>query len=147
MFAIEELIRRAMEAGKFDNLPGKGKPLRLEDNSQEDPEWRMAHHLLRSNGFSLPWIEKRQEIETELEAARGALKRSWAWRQAALAEKQPADLVEGEWGRSVQSFREKIADINKLIFSYNLEVPSDRFQRRMLDAERELTAVSLSDTL
>ena len=46
---------------------GKGKPLRLEDDSLEDPEWRMAYHMLREGGFSLPWIELRQEIVTTLE--------------------------------------------------------------------------------
>jgi len=55
----EEQIRRAIEEGKFDNLPGKGKPLNLEQNPFEDPEWRLANHVLITSGFSLPWIEKR----------------------------------------------------------------------------------------
>ncbi len=29
---VEEKIRAAMEAGAFNNLPGKGKPLNLEEN-------------------------------------------------------------------------------------------------------------------
>ena len=57
MNKAEDQIRRAMEEGKFDDLPGEGKPLRLENDPFEDPEWRMAHHVLRNGGFTLPWIE------------------------------------------------------------------------------------------
>ena len=39
---IEEEISRAMREGKFSNLAGKGKPLRLEDDQFADPEWRLA---------------------------------------------------------------------------------------------------------
>ncbi|MEA3440806.1 MAG: DUF1992 domain-containing protein [Chloroflexota bacterium] len=57
MTGIEEHIRRAMEEGKFDDLPGKGKPLRLDHNPHEDPQWRTAYRMLRNSGFTLPWIE------------------------------------------------------------------------------------------
>ena len=43
--SIEEIIRRAIQEGKFDDLPGKGEPLQLDDNPHEDPEWRAAHHI------------------------------------------------------------------------------------------------------
>ena len=66
---IEEQIRRAQEGGQFDDLPGKGKPLRLDENPHEDPEWRLAHQILRNGGFSLPWIEMWREIEAELTLA------------------------------------------------------------------------------
>lgn len=74
---IEEHIRQAMQAGKFDDLPGKGKPLRMEENPHEDEAWRLAYHLLREGGFSLPWIETIKEIETDIEKARTALRRAW----------------------------------------------------------------------
>jgi len=67
---IEDLLQRAMREGKFDNLPGKGQPVRLDENPHADPEWRLAYHLLQQNGFSLPWLELRQEIENEIESAR-----------------------------------------------------------------------------
>ena len=66
----EEQIRRAIEEGKFDNLPGKGKPLHLDQNPFEDPDWRLANHVLKTSGFSLPWIEKRNEIEALIQTAR-----------------------------------------------------------------------------
>ena len=141
---IEDHIRRAIEEGKFNDLPGKGKPLKLEDDPFVDPEWRLAHHMLRSSGFSLPWIERRQEIEASLETARAALQRSAAWGQAALANQDvsPA-FVQIEWQKAVALFEERIAAINKSILSYNLEAPSVRFHLRPIDADRELDLTSL----
>lgn len=151
MSNIEEHIRKAIEAGKFDNLPGKGKPLRLDNNPHEDPEWRLAHHILREGGFTLPWIETLREIEADFEDACAVLARTWAWRQSAIAGlQQPLSQVEWEWRRAKEVFCERIAAINKRIFSYNLEVPTTRFQKLPLIADREiarLTASDLSDTL
>lgn len=143
MSSIDEHIRRAMEEGKFDNLPGKGKPLKLDDDSLEDPEWRVAYRMLRNSGFTLPWIETRQEIETELESARQALRRAWEWRQSGQARKRPAGEVQAEWDRAVENFRSQVAAINKKIFNYNLETPSSQFQRGQVDAARELAALTV----
>jgi DnaJ homolog subfamily C member 28 len=145
----EEQIRRAIEEGKFDNLPGKGKPLHLEENPFEDPEWRLANHALKSSGFSLPWIEKRGEIEALIDLARTSLKRSDDRRQQALKEGMPASSVMAEWNKAMEKFREQAAEINRLILSYNLEVPALQLQMQKLSIERELelTSSSPSDTL
>lgn len=141
MSNIEEHIRRAMQEGKFDDLPGKGKPLNLEDNPLEDPEWRSAYRILRNGGFTLPWIEMRQEIEEDIERARAALNCAWEWRQAALAQNQPIVQLQDEWERSVEAFRLRIQEINGRISAYNLQAPGDRFQRMKLDADREVGSV------
>lgn len=138
MNKAEDQIRRAMEDGKFEDLPGKGKPLRLDHNPFEDPEWRMANHVLRSGGFTLPWIEVRQEIERSLDQARESLRRAWAWRQEAHTHGQPLSFVEAEWKRAEGVFHQQIAELNKRIFSYNLQVPAARLQLLQLDADREL---------
>jgi DnaJ family protein C protein 28 len=145
----EEQIRRAIEEGKFDDLPGKGKPLNLEQNPFEDPEWRLANHVLKSSGYSLPWIEKRGEIEALIDSARAALKRSQEWRQQASKAGLPASSVTAEWNKAVEKFREQAAEINRLILSYNLEVPAAQLQLQQLSIERELelTSSSPSDTL
>jgi DnaJ family protein C protein 28 len=149
MSKVEEQIRRAMEEGQFNNLPGKGKPLRLEENPFEDPEWRMAYHLLRSNGFTLPWIEARRELEAAIVDARTALRRSWAWRQEALAGRQPAQSVDAEWERAVGAFRQKADKINQDILTYNLKAPSGRLHLTKINVEGEieLTITPASDKL
>ena len=138
---IDDQIRKAMEDGKFDDLPGKGKPLKLDDNAFEDPEWRLANKVMKDGGFTLPWIERRQEIETGLEAARKALRRAWEWRRESLAGNQASPFVEAEWMRAEKAFSEHVATINRHIFLYNLETPSPQFQRLAVDARREIEAI------
>lgn len=84
MSTVEERIRGAIEEGRFEDLPGIGKPLNLEENPYEDPEWRMANHVLRSGGFTLPWIENPRMIESELDTVQIALRRTWIWRENAI---------------------------------------------------------------
>ena len=146
MNKAEDQIRRAIEEGKFDNLPGKGKPLRLDQDPFEDPEWRMARHVLRNGGFTLPWIEVRQEIERDRNAARASLSRAWAWRQEALAQGQPLSFVDEEWKRAEGAFHQQIAELNRRIFNYNLQVPAVRLQLPQLDIDREFES-SLKRTL
>jgi DnaJ homolog subfamily C member 28 len=139
---IEDAISRAIQDGHFDNLPGKGKPLKLDDNPHEDPAWRLANRILKNGGFSLPWIESLREIAADLEGARAALSRTLSWRQASLLEKKPAPQVELEWRRALNAFREQIQAVNQRILTYNLEVPSDRFQKRLLDPDREIAKIT-----
>lgn len=138
---IDDHIQQAIQDGKFDNLPGKGKPLRLEENPYEDPEWRLAHHVLKESGFTLPWIELRQEIEAETAAARAALAGAWAWRQDALEKQQPYAEVEAEWQRAAAAFKERVEGINQRIFDYNLQTPAESLQMMKLKAGKEVEAV------
>jgi DnaJ family protein C protein 28 len=138
---IDDLINNAMREGKFDDLGGKGKPLKLDDDSSVDPEWRVAHHILKSSGFTLPWIETRQEIQNSIENTRAELSRSWAWRGQALRENQNFQQVEAEWQRALSSFSNKLQDLNKQIQSYNLEAPSTQLQLPPLSLEREISAI------
>lgn len=140
--SIDEQIRKAIEDGAFDNLPGKGKPLDLTANPHEDPGWRLAYHMLRSSGFTLPWIETRQTIEAEYTAAVESLARTWAWRRSVLEQDQSPAAAEGEWQRSLQAFETKVGELNKRIFNYNLQVPSDQFKRRLINLKREIARIT-----
>jgi DnaJ family protein C protein 28 len=144
MSSVEEKIRKAMREGKFDNLPGAGKPLNLDDNPHEDPQWRLAHHLLRSNGFTLPWIEARREIEGALDTHRTNLQRAWSWRERALAEGQPEHFVADRWQAALSDFRESITRVNQWIFEHNLSTPSTRFHIRKIDVGREVARIASS---
>jgi len=58
----EEKIRQALANGDFDNLPGAGKPLRLEDDSTVAPDLRMAYKLLKDAHCLPPELEVHKEI-------------------------------------------------------------------------------------
>jgi DnaJ family protein C protein 28 len=136
-YSIDEIIRQAMKEGKFDDLPGKGKPLNLDQNPHQDPEWRVAHHLLKSGGFSLPWIERLGEIDEELGGARSSLAISWDWQQNEHGD----ELDQEEWQASIDLFEDRVQTINEKIRAYNLEVPSPRFQVPLVDIDQELAQV------
>ena len=58
----ENRIREAQQNGEFDNLPGMGKPLEFEDDSNIPEDLRMAYKILKNAGCLPPEIEERKEI-------------------------------------------------------------------------------------
>ncbi|MGJ7911745.1 DnaJ family domain-containing protein [Neobacillus sp. LXY-1] len=60
----EDRIKKAYRDGEFDNLPGYGKPLELEDLSYIPEELRMAYKLLKNAGFTEEENHLRQEMMT-----------------------------------------------------------------------------------
>jgi DnaJ family protein C protein 28 len=142
--AIEAIIQNAIENGAFDNLRGKGKPLDLRENPLVAKEWRMAYSMLEQEGFALPWMEDRKEIEKELQQAQKILKRTWDWRAAKHAQGEDNPLVESEWRKIQTQFSEVVADLNKRIDHYNAQIPSDIFYRPRIDVEQEVANLSQS---
>jgi hypothetical protein len=59
---IEKKIREAQERGEFDNLPGKGEPLRLEDESRVPEDLRLPHKILKNADCLPPELELKKEI-------------------------------------------------------------------------------------
>lgn len=84
----ETRIREAIERGDFDNLPGKGKPLPLDDLSQVPPELRSAYSLLKNNGF----LPEEMELQKEILALDDLIARSVAPEDRAALAKQRLEL-------------------------------------------------------
>lgn len=63
---VEEKINIAIRQGDFDDLPGQGQPLLLEDNSAIPAELRAGYRILKNAGFLPPELELKNEIR-ELE--------------------------------------------------------------------------------
>ena len=58
----EAKIRDAIEDGAFDDLPGKGQPLRLEDDSRVPADLRAAYSVLRNAGMLPEEMELRKSM-------------------------------------------------------------------------------------
>jgi DnaJ-like protein len=58
----EEKIKKAAERGDFDDLPGKGKPLELEDDSNVPEDLRLAYKVLKNAGYTPAEFDVKQEI-------------------------------------------------------------------------------------
>ena len=60
---VEERIRKAQRRGDFENLPGTGKPLKLQDDSHIAEDLRLAHKILKNADCLPPEIEIKKEIQ------------------------------------------------------------------------------------
>jgi Domain of unknown function (DUF1992) len=107
-------IQEAMDEGQFENLDGRGQPLALEEEPFEDPSLRMAHRLLRNNGFAPAWIEEGKDIEAAI---------------ARLREDRERSRITPE------QFRQQAEALNRRIFAYNLKTPSLSVHKRTIDFE------------
>lgn len=58
----EQQIRDAQRRGEFDNLPGSGKPLQLDDDSHVPPHLRASYRMLKNANCLPPELELRKEI-------------------------------------------------------------------------------------
>jgi hypothetical protein len=84
---VEERIKEALRRGEFDNLPGAGRPLELDDDCLVPPEVRIAYRILKNAGFVPPEVLERREIadlENEIAAIRDAAAREHALTKLAL---------------------------------------------------------------
>lgn len=120
-----------MAEGAFDNLRGKGQPLKLDENPYEDPAWRTAYRVLRNAGYSLPWIESAREIENEVQTIRRDLASAWAARRA-----------DETWQSAVRRFETRLGGLNKKIRDHNLEVPAPQFQIPLLNLTAEYRKIT-----
>ena len=61
-FIAEQKITDAISRGEFENLPGEGKPLALDDDSLVPEDLRLAYRILKNAGFVPPEVETLNEI-------------------------------------------------------------------------------------
>jgi hypothetical protein len=144
---IDQQIREAQEQGKFDNLPGQGKPLDLPSNPYAQDQ-ELAFKILKDAGYAPEWIELDKAIRGRLDRTRASIVRARDWRDARLGELagRSDGWSEGErqrilagWQKAVASFEKEVTTLNKEIGELNLKVPNPRFQRRRIDAASEIT--------
>jgi hypothetical protein len=63
-----DIIRRLQERGEWDNVEGKGKPLKIEGDLSDLPT--MSAKLRKDANFSTPWSDLKTEIEKGEKSAR-----------------------------------------------------------------------------
>ena len=75
----EQRIREAQQSGVFDDLPGAGAPLKLDDDAMIPEELRAAYRILKNSGYVPPEVEALRdlrEIEQMLEREHDHTERS-----------------------------------------------------------------------
>jgi DnaJ family protein C protein 28 len=142
---MDEIIRDAMRNGRFDNLPGEGKPLEVEDDSSVPAHLRMAHKLLKDNDLAPDWIMQGQAIDAEREQWRRQARRELRAYRGALADagRSPSpeisrSRVQTRWEQTRAELAAQAEALNRQILSYNLKVPPGVTHKPQLDVSREL---------
>ncbi len=115
MLVIDEIIRQAMERGEFDQLPGQGAPLKLDDEQHVPEELRLAHRIMKDNDIVPDWIMSGRELEAEYTRLRSALKTASPAQKAAL--------------------RDQITTFNRRVLTHNLKLPPGIAHKPMLVIE------------
>jgi hypothetical protein len=59
---VEKKIKEAEERGEFENLLGRGRPLKLDDDSRIPADLRLAYKILKNADCLPPEIELQKEI-------------------------------------------------------------------------------------
>ena len=59
---VEERIQKAQEEGAFENLPGKGKPLALDDDNSIPEDLRLTFKVMKNANCLPVEMELRKEI-------------------------------------------------------------------------------------
>ncbi|MDX1613625.1 MAG: DUF1992 domain-containing protein [Candidatus Promineifilaceae bacterium] len=137
---MDELIEDAIRSGAFDDLPGKGKPLKLSKNPFA-PEEQLAHQLLKDNNYTLPWIAERRKVHKRIDAFRSEVSRV-AQRYRAEYESAASETVRlalsTGWSRQLARWQMTIATLNKQIAEANLKQPAEHLEIYKLTLENEL---------
>ena len=115
---VESRIHHAMVNGEFNNLPGKGKPLKFlsEYTSSAHPEGEFgaAVRIMKQNNVKPPWLELMSDIDKEKARFRKDLRRAW---------KLFGSCNSDSWTLSLQVFEERVKELNSWVDHFNLTRP------------------------
>lgn len=115
----ERKIQEAMEAGEFDEIPGMGQPLRLDEDLSIPAHQRISARILK-NARSLPeWIQTEIDIERERAAALNLRENGLK----ALVRARGTDRFARQAVRLRIDLRERMDLVNTLILKYNSLAP------------------------
>jgi DnaJ homolog subfamily C member 28 len=133
---LDRILREARERGEFDNLPGTGQPLNLE----EDPwagEWALAYRVLKQAGETLPWIALGKQIDADMERLAGLLDlaaKRLSHRRTLVWTDDERQRYEAERARYRAGYLDAAARLDQKLADFNLQVPSWRLQRGRLSS-------------
>lgn len=131
---VEDLIQESMAKGDFDNLSGKGKPLKkFSGCSYIDPMTHNLNRILIDNGYQPEWILMQKEISDTIEQLRETILES---RKKLGNPMTP--MEQRQWNKVCEQFEENIRKLNKRINDFNLIVPILTRQKVHFDAQKEI---------
>jgi DnaJ family protein C protein 28 len=127
----ERKIQEAIDEGKFDNLPGKGRPIVFEDDPGVPLHIRMANKVFKNAGALPDWMMVQNDIVSESKEAaaqRARLIREGYARRArlhSLPATHPKVAGFVEWHtRSRVAYLRRLKNVNTAILKFTMMAPS-----------------------
>jgi DnaJ family protein C protein 28 len=127
----EQKIQEAIDEGKLDNLPGKGKPLVFDDDPATPAHLRMANKILKNAGVLPDWIQVQKDIVAERGEAskqRARLVKENHTRRTRIANlpaTHPHVAQYAEWhARNRAAYLKRLKGVNTFILKFSMMAPS-----------------------
>ena len=141
----ERKITEAIEEGKFDNLPGKGKPIVFDDDPMTPPHLRMANKVLRNAGVLPDWMQVQKDLareRQEISGHRARLSRENAKKRTTLEHLPPHHAAvkqfETWYAKSRADYLRRVKGVNTLILKLSMMAPSTVQPPRPYKVETEM---------
>ncbi|CAH2096525.1 unnamed protein product [Euphydryas editha] len=130
---VEDLIQESMSKGEFENLSGKGKPLKDQNrNPYVDFTTHKLNEVLINNGFTPEWITMSKEIEQDIELLKEEIKKDRMY----LGPFPFSETDIQRWNKIYESNKQLAISINNKINTYNLIVPLMNKQKFHIDFDK-----------
>jgi Domain of unknown function (DUF1992) len=120
---MASMMQEMHERGELRHL--QGKPLALEE---DDPAWLVAR-MLKQEGFSHPLLERRRDVEKQLQAADARIDHLLQRRNRLVGEQadtapEVAQAFNDGRRLTLEDYKAHLAELNRAIRDYNLTVPT-----------------------
>ena len=131
---VDIAIRKAMEAGEFNNLPGEGQPLDLSVDPYAPADMQLAYKIMKQNGIAPDWIVQSKALTGKLE--------SWESRLNAAHKNYSKTNNVVAWLTAKEKLGEDAEKLNKEIVAFNLKLPQGLAHRPLLNLQRAVERLS-----
>lgn len=127
----EGKIQEAIEEGKFDNLPGNGKPIVFDEDPLTPPHLRMMNRILRNANVLPEWMQIYRDIESEqrqlveLRRKIGREYQRWSARLELAQDHAGTVRQYAAWhAKSRNSYLQALKSLNSAILKFTIVAPS-----------------------
>lgn len=140
---VEERIRAAQEGGAFENLPGAGKPLKLDENPYAGDR-ALAFHLLQNNNVLPRELDLGREVDADLARAEKLLaelrrERDWIARQPSFSRPRLLRAYHARRAQIAERYEEMLREIRTKTLTLNIIAPA-LLHRQVVDVEERMCA-------
>ncbi|MBL8118675.1 MAG: DUF1992 domain-containing protein [Anaerolineae bacterium] len=135
---IDRAIRKAMEEGSFNDLPGTGKPLDLPDDPNTPSDMKLAYKILRDNDYAPEWIVMGRDLGLKVDQWQARLRAAYLTFTHSAANPAARAQAAVDWRSAQDRLAQTAEKLNKEIMGYNLRLPPGVMHRAPLNLTHEL---------